>query len=565
MEKREKRQAESRKRKIEDRRQQIESGKQMASEGRRQSVSEGGKRQAEDQRRQIKGGKRQEGVNLTRGNQRGRSQGENERQKVRPAAAPGRETRHAPAPCPAFKKCGGCQMLDLPYEEQLRRKQQNVERLLKEYCKVGPIVGMEEPFHYRNKVHAVFGFRKGEIISGVYQEGSHEIVPVKSCMIEDEKADAIIATVRELAKSFKIRTYDEDTGYGLLRHVLVKRGFATGEIMVVLVMAAPVFPSRNHFVKALRERHPEITTVIQNQNDRATSMVLGDKERVLFGKGYIEDELCGYRFRISSRSFYQVNPLQTEKLYAKAMELAGLTGQETVIDAYCGTGTIGIIASARAGRVIGVELNADAVRDAAANAKRNHVENIQFYQNDASAFMVGMAQQGERADVIFLDPPRSGSTEEFIRAAAALKPSRVMYISCNPETLARDLKVFRQFGYRADGAWPYDLFPQTEHVETVCLLSKLNVKQHIEVELTMDEMDLTAAEKKASYEEIKEYVLEKFGMKVSHLYIAQVKRKCGIIERENYNKPKSESAKQPQCPPEKEAAIREALEYFKMI
>ena len=375
--------------------------------------------------------------------------------------------------CPAFGKCGGCQMLDIPYDEQLKRKQHSVERLLGGACKVQPITGMEKPFHYRNKVHAVFGFRKGEIISGVYQEGSHRIVPVKSCMIEDEKADEIIGTVRELAKSFKIKTYDEDSGFGFLRHVLVKRGFATGEIMVVLVTASPVFPSRNNFVKALRERHPEITTVIQNQNDRSTSMVLGDKERVLYGKGYIEDELCGCRFRISSKSFYQVNPAQTEKLYGKAMELAGLTGQETVIDAYCGTGTIGIIAAAKAGRVIGVELNPDAVRDAAANAKRNRTENIQFYQNDATVFMTGMAAQGEHADVIFMDPPRSGSTEEFIRAAAALKPSRVVYISCNPETLARDLKVFKQFGYRAGEAWPYDLFPHTEHCECAVLVSRV--------------------------------------------------------------------------------------------
>ena len=374
--------------------------------------------------------------------------------------------------CPVFGRCGGCQLLDMPYREQLKRKQHNVERLLDGLCRVQPITGMEDPFHYRNKVHAVFGFQKGGIVSGVYQEGSHRIVPVKSCMIEDEKADEIIQTVRELAGSFKIKAYDEDSGFGLLRHVLVKRGFATGEIMVVLVTASPVFPSRNHFVGALRERHPGITTIIQNQNDRATSMVLGDKERVLYGKGYIEDELCGCRFRISGRSFYQVNPAQTEKLYGKAMELAGLTGQETVIDAYCGTGTIGIIAAARAGRVIGVELNPDAVRDAAVNAKRNHAENIQFYRNDATAFMAGMAAGGERADVIFMDPPRSGSTEAFIRAAAALKPSRVVYISCNPETLARDLKVFKGFGYRAQECWPYDMFPHTEHCENAVLIKR---------------------------------------------------------------------------------------------
>lgn len=376
--------------------------------------------------------------------------------------------------CPVSKKCGGCQLLDRPYEEQLRQKQKQLELLLKDFCKVYPIVGMENPFHYRNKVHAVFGYRKGQAISGVYKEGTHELVAVEQCMLEDEKADEIIGTIRGMLKSFKIRTYDEDTGYGFLRHVLVKRGFATGQVMVVLVTTSPIFPSRNNFVRALRERHPEITTIIQNLNDKETSMVLGDKEKVLYGKGYIEDVLCGCTFRISSKSFYQVNPVQTEKLYAKAIEVAGLTGKETVIDAYCGIGTIGIVASGKAGRVIGVELNRDAVRDAVENGKRNRIDNIQFYCNDAGRFMVGMAQAGESVDVVFMDPPRSGSTEEFIQSVAVMRPKRVVYVSCNPETLARDLKVFREKGYVARGAWGYDLFPQTGHVETVVLLSREN-------------------------------------------------------------------------------------------
>lgn len=374
--------------------------------------------------------------------------------------------------CPVSKRCGGCQMLDVPYDRQLQEKQKNVEGLLKVFCRVYPIVGMEDPFHYRNKVHAAFGYKKGEAVSGVYKEGTHEIVPVERCMLEDEKADQIIGTIRGMLKSFKIRTYDEETGYGLLRHVLVKRGFATGQIMVVLVTTSPIFPSRNNFVKALREKHPEITTIIQNLNDRFTSMVLGEREKVLYGKGYIEDRLCGCTFRISSKSFYQVNPVQTEKLYAKAIEAAALTGKETVIDAYCGIGTIGLIAAGKAGRVIGVELNQDAVRDGVQNARTNKISNIQFYHNDAGRFMTGMAQDGEKVDVVFLDPPRSGSTEEFIRAVAVLAPDRVVYVSCNPETLARDLKVFRGGGYQAEGAWPYDLFPHTEHVETVALLTK---------------------------------------------------------------------------------------------
>lgn len=373
--------------------------------------------------------------------------------------------------CPVFNRCGGCQMLDMPYDKQLAKKQKDVEGLLKGFCKVNPIIGMENPYHYRNKVHAVFGHQKGAVISGVYKAGTHILVPIEACMIEDQKADEIIGTIRGMLKSFKIRTYDEDSGYGLLRHVLVKRGFATGEVMVVLVTASPIFPSKNNFIKALRKRHPEITTIIQNVNDRETSMVLGDKEKTLFGKGYIEDMLCGCIFRISSKSFYQINPVQTEKLYSKAIEAAGLTGKETVIDAYCGIGTIGIIASKRAGKVIGVELNKDAVRDAVENAKRNDVRNIQFYNNDAGSFMVSMAAQGEKVNVVLMDPPRSGSTEEFMDSVAAMKPVRVVYVSCNVETLARDLGYFKKKGYAAKEAWVVDLFPMTEHIEVVIMMT----------------------------------------------------------------------------------------------
>ena len=468
--------------------------------------------------------------------------------------------------CPVFKKCGGCQYLNLTYEEQLEKKKKELQRLLKGICPIHEVIGMENPWHYRNKVHAVFSHdRKGNPISGVYQENSHIVLPVESCLIEDEKADEIIGTIRGMLKSFKIRTYDEDTGYGLLRHVLVKRGFATGEIMVVLVTASPVFPSRNNFVKALRQKHPEITTVIQNINGRDTSMVLGDREQVLYGKGYIEDVLCGCRFRISARSFYQVNPVQTEVLYSKAMEYAGLTGKETVVDAYCGIGTIGIVASRKAKQVIGVELNPDAVRDAVRNARANKIDNIRFYQGDAGDFLQKMAANGEKADVVFMDPPRSGSTERFMAAAAAMGPKRIVYVSCGPDTLARDLKYLKKKGYRVEKGVGVDLFPWTGHAETVVLLSKLKVDHHIEIELKMDELDLTAAESKATYDEIKAYVFDKYGLKVSQLYIAQVKRKCGIIERKNYNVSKKEDAKVPQCPPEKEAAIMDALKHFQMI
>ncbi len=374
--------------------------------------------------------------------------------------------------CPVSRTCGGCQLLDMPYEKQLEQKQKHLEKLLKPYCHVAPIIGMENPYHYRNKVHAVFDHdKKGNPVSGVYEVNSHRVVPVENCMIEDQKADEIIGTIRGMLKSFKIRTYDEDTGYGLLRHVLIRRGFATGEVMVVLVTASPIFPSKNNFVKALREKHPEITTIIQNVNGRDTSMVLGDKEHVLFGKGFIEDILCGCRFHISSKSFYQVNPVQTEILYNKAIEAAGLTGKERVVDAYCGIGTIGIVASKHAKEVIGVELNRDAVRDAVENAKINGIKNVKFFCNDAGKFMVNMAEDGEHVDVVFMDPPRSGSTEEFIDSVVKVKPERVVYVSCGPETLIRDLEYFRKKGYEAKMGWGVDLFPATEHVETIILMT----------------------------------------------------------------------------------------------
>ena len=377
--------------------------------------------------------------------------------------------------CKVAKKCGGCQYQGVPYEKQLSEKQKAVRQLMQPFCKTAEITGMQDPYHYRNKVHFLFARKKdGTIISGVYEEGTHRVVPVEACQIEDEKADAIINDIRGLLKSFKIKTYNEDTGYGLLRHVLIRRGFTTGEIMVVLVLGSPVMPSKNNFVKALRKLHPEITTVVLNVNDKRTSMVLGDRETTIYGKGYIEDVLCGLTFRISSKSFYQINPVQTEKLYGKAMELAGLTGKERVIDAYCGIGTIGMVAAKSAKEVIGVELNPDAVRDAIKNAKRNQMKNIRFYQDDAGRFMEKMAAKGEKADVVFMDPPRSGSTEQFMKSAVTLAPQKIVYISCDPQTQARDLKYLTKHGYKAMGAYPYDMFPFTKHAENIVLLVKQN-------------------------------------------------------------------------------------------
>ena len=375
--------------------------------------------------------------------------------------------------CNISKKCGGCQFQGIPYKEQLKKKQKKEQSLLGAYGKVCSIIGMENPYYYRNKVHAVFDRdRKGNIISGIYEEGTHRVVPVENCLIEDEKSQEIIRTIRGMLKSFKIRTYDEDTGYGLLRHVLIRRGFSTGEIMVVLVTGSPIFPSKNNFVKALRKAYPEITTVVLNVNDRQTSMVLGDREKPIFGPGVIKDRLCGCMFRISPKSFYQVNPVQTEILYQTAIDYAGLTGKETVIDAYCGIGTIGLIAAKKAGKVIGVELNKDAVKDARINAKENKITNAAFYQGDAGRFMVEMAAKGEKADVVFMDPPRAGSDERFLSSVVKLSPKKVIYISCNPETLARDLKYLTKHHYKVEKIQPVDMFPFCDHCETVCSLSR---------------------------------------------------------------------------------------------
>ena len=467
--------------------------------------------------------------------------------------------------CPLYKKCGGCQLQNLSYAEQLKFKQRKVEKLLGEFGRVEPIIGMDEPYHYRNKVQAAFATaRNGKIISGVYQSGTHSIVCVDSCLTEDRKADEIIVSIRNMLKSFRIQPYDERSGGGTLRHVLVKRGFKTNQIMVVLVTSGPIFPAKNNFVKALRKKHPDITTIVHNINPYQTSLVLGERENVLYGTGKIEDELCGLTFRISPRSFYQINPVQTEVLYSTAMEYADMTGSEKVIDAYCGIGTIGLVASKRAGEVIGVELNRDAVHDAISNAKRNGIKNVRFFCDDAGEFMLGMAQDGEKADIVFMDPPRAGSDECFLSSLVTLAPKKVVYISCNPETQQRDLHFLTKRGYKVEKIQPVDMFPHTNHIETVCLLVLRNPVTHINIDVDVEEM-VQDKRGMATYGQIKEYVLEHSGLKVSSLYIAQVKQKHGIIERENYNKPKSDDARQPQCPLEKERAITEALKHFGML
>lgn len=468
--------------------------------------------------------------------------------------------------CPVAKKCGGCQLQNMSYPQQLSFKQAKVIKLLGRYHRVDEIIGMVCPYNYRNKVQAAFGTtRGGKIISGVYQSKSHRIVCVDKCRLEDKKADEIIVSIREMMPKFRMTAYNEDSRTGFLRHVLVKRGFSTNEIMVVLVTGTPVFPGKNAFIKTLLEKFPEITTIIQNVNHDKTSMVLGNTEKVLYGKGYIEDELCGCTFRISAKSFYQINPVQTEVLYGKAVEFAELKGTETVIDAYCGIGTIGIIASKTAKEVIGVELNSNAVQDAKTNARRNIADNIHFYCDDAGKFMTEMAENGEQADVVFMDPPRAGSDIPFLKSVVTLAPKKIVYISCNPETQARDLQFLTKNGYKVRKIQPVDMFPHTAHVETVVLLSQRRADEHIDIKLDLTKLDLTSAEVKPTYDEIKDYVFKKFGLKVSTLYISQVKRKLGLEVGDSYNKPKSENSKQPNCPQDKEKAIVEALKWFMVL
>ena len=468
------------------------------------------------------------------------------------------------------KNCGGCPLLGLDYAAQLKQKEEKVRALVGKYGPVHPIRGMEQPYHYRNKVISTFttGWG-GKLTSGIYAANSHKVLPVESCLLQDEVLDKTMQAVRAAANACRYQPYDEDKGTGLLRHCLLRRGVATGQVMVVLVTAQPVLPGAKNFVKALlaeaAQRGVTVTTVVQNVNSRETSVVLGEAEKVLYGKGFILDTLCGKTYAISPRSFYQVNPAQTAVLYSLAVEAAKLTGKEVVLDAYCGIGTIGLTAADHAKQVVGVELNRDAVQDAIGNARHNGVKNARFFAADATRWIREAAAAGEKADVIFMDPPREGSTPEFLASVARMAPKRVVYVSCNPVTLARDLATLTKLGYKAEGFTPVDMFPHTEHIETVCALSKLDVYQKITVDLKMDELDVTAAETKATYEEIREYVKEHTGLNVSNLYIAQVKQKCGIKERENYNKQKSENPKQLKCPPEKERAIREALKHFKMI
>ena len=493
------------------------------------------------------------------------------------------EGREKNPKCGIARKCGGCQIQEMKYEWQLRFKEEKVrdslmrigqipERLLDEIME--PILGMEEPFYYRNKAQFPIGTDKnGRPVAGFYAGRTHSIIPVKDCVLGVPVNKEILDCILCFMEEFQVPAYDEIHHEGLVRHVLIRYGFRTGEIMVCLVINGTSLPK----AEILAERLAAIknmTSISLCINREKTNVIMGNEVRVLWGHGYITDWIGNVKYQISPLSFYQVNPKQTEKLYKTALEYADLkAGEETVVwDLYCGIGTISLFLAQRAGQVYGVEIVPQAVEDAKHNARINAVENAEFYVGKAEEvlpeYYAGFEQMhGKKAhaDVIVVDPPRKGCDEALLETIVKMEPEKVVYVSCDPATLARDVKYLRGNGYEVRNVRPVDMFPHTVHVETVCLLSKLHSDQHIEVELKMDELDLTAAESKATYEEIKKYVLEHTGLKVSNLYIAQVKQKCGIIERVNYNLPKSENSRQPKCPPEKEKAIKEALEYFRMI
>lgn len=373
--------------------------------------------------------------------------------------------------CPAYKKCGGCQ-LDVTYKQQLSYKQRTVIKLLGRFGRVSPIIGMDEPLGYRCKVSNAFGFSRGHAIYGIWQSSSGKIAQIDSCALEDSRARSIVESIRILLPKFRLGTYDERKKDGFLRFVTIRIGKATGEILVALGTGGGSYPQKTDFAAALKERHPEITTIVQNVSTSHLNLLLGERETVLVGNGYITDRLCGYDFRISARSFFQINPTQTEKLYQTAVDFAALSGNESVIDAYCGVGTIGIIASKGAKRVSAVEVNEDAVENAKENVKLNGIENVDVLSGDAGEFMQKLAKKGEECDVVFTDPPRTGCSREFLSSLVTLAPKKIVYVSCNPETLARDLAFLTKNGYKTERIQPFDMFPYTRHIECCVLLER---------------------------------------------------------------------------------------------
>lgn len=499
--------------------------------------------------------------------------------------------------CPLYARCGGCQIQAMDYRQQLCYKQKKVRGNLIRIGGFAPelidsvmeeIVGMEQPYRYRNKAQFPIGAdRDGMPVAGFYAARTHSIIPVEDCKLGVTQNEQILGTVLSYMRENGVRPYDETTGKGLVRHVLIRYGFTSKELMVCLIINGETLPQEKKLVDALCKIEG-MTSISVNINRKNTNVILGEETRTVWGSDYITDQIhlrdCDHDFaltdtaiayHISPQSFYQVNPVQTEKLYSLALSYAGLTGRETVWDLYCGIGTISLFLAQKAGKVYGVEIVPQAIEDARSNAALNGITNASFFVGKAEEVLPEFYEKESRKpdadmlhpDVIVVDPPRKGCDEKCLETMLRMKPERIVYVSCDPATLARDLKILCGGGYELRKVRPVDQFGHTTHVETVCLLSKLHeAKHHVNVRLDMDELDITSAESKATYEEIKSYVAEhNEGMKVSNLYIAQVKAKYGIIERENYNKPKSDEARQPKCPKVKEEAIVDALRYFQMI
>lgn len=503
--------------------------------------------------------------------------------------------------CPYARQCGGCQIQALSYEKQLAYKQQKIENNLiriggfqKDEIPMQPIIGMEDPYHYRNKAQFPVGCDKeGHLIAGFYAGRTHSIISNRKCYLGVEVNEQILNLVLAHMEAYAIPAYDEKTGKGLVRHVLIRYGFQSKEIMVCLVVNGSRIPGAEDLIAKLREI-PGMTSISLNINREKTNVILGRKGKLLWGQEYITDTIGPIAYQISPQSFYQVNPVQTQKLYEKALEYAGLEGNETVWDLYCGIGTISLFLAQKAKQVYGVEIVPAAIEDAKRNATLNHITNAEFFVGKAEEVLPEKYEkEGIYADVIVVDPPRKGCEESVLATMVKMQPKRIVYVSCDSATLARDLKYLRGEGYEVKKVQGVDQFPHTVHVETVVLLSQHRDKSTclderssrqiemqasrlasllaqkpddtIEIDLDLDELDATSAELKATYQEIKDYVLKEFGLKVSSLYISQVKRKCGIEVGENYNLPKSENARVPQCPKEKEEAIKAALKYFAMI
>ena len=478
-----------------------------------------------------------------------------------------------PVDCAVAGPCGGCSLRHLDYTAELRAKQENVTDAFRRIggldVPVLDICPSPEVDRYRNKVQFPVGLDKnGNPCIGFYAGRTHRIVPCPDCKLQPGVLNDIGNALCRFFAENGIQPYNEETGRGLVRHIFLRWGAHSGQIMVCLVCTRPNLPHADALCTRLREQFADIATILLNVNSKNTNVILGTETHTLYGPGYIEDTLCGVPVQLGPLSFYQVNTLAAERLYGIAAQYAQLTPDDLLLDLYCGMGTIGLSMVDHCRELVGVEIVPEAIESAKANAARMGdavAAKSCFFCADAGQAATRLAAEGLHPDVVMLDPPRKGCDEATLSAVVRMAPRRVVYVSCNPATAARDAAWLEQNGYHAEKVQPVDLFPRTKHVEAVLLLTKLNVERHIEAEVSMDELDVTAAESKATYNEIREHVWEHHQLRVSNLYIAQVKQKYGIIERENYNKPKSENAKQPKCPKEKEDTIVEALRHFQMI